>query len=79
MTGSVAIGTGLEDPGGHSREGGRGCVGRGNNECCLVPQERVERGLATERRERARADAQWMRQVSSMFFHCVCSGKYTLE
>ncbi|CAI8015344.1 Trichoplein keratin filament-binding protein [Geodia barretti] len=29
----------------------------------IAERERVERGLATERRERARADAQWMRQV----------------
>ena len=34
----------------------------------FVAQERVERGLETERGERARADAQWMRQVSSMFY-----------
>ena len=30
----------------------------------VVIQESLERGLATERRERARADAAWMKQVN---------------
>ena len=61
-------GTGLEDTERFSRKskcvcggGGEGGVGH------LFPssQEVIERGLETERRERAKADASWMKQVGT--------------
>lgn len=45
-----------------------GCGGVGH----LFPssQEVIERGLETERRERAKADASWMKQVGTPYSQC---------